>query len=131
LRQSVAGLIGGAWAAAKRQKRAFWRELSCVVIRAERWTSMAQDGARDAAKSARRVASSGPVAKRPRARAEKQRSTDQPKQTKAPARSEVMRLANEVDRLAAQLEQSQARLVDLEGKVDIDPPTELFEPPQF
>jgi diguanylate cyclase (GGDEF)-like protein len=92
---------------------------------------MTQDGARDAAKSARRVASSRPTAKRPRARAEKERSADQPKQAKAPSRSEAMRLAIEVDRLAAQLEQSRARIVDLEAKVDIDPLTELLNRRSF
>ena len=37
-----------------------------------------------------------------------------------------MRLAAEVERLAAQLEQSRARISDLEAKVDIDPLTELL-----
>jgi len=37
-----------------------------------------------------------------------------------------MRLAAEVERLAAQLKQSRARVVDLEAKIDIDPLTELL-----
>lgn len=37
-----------------------------------------------------------------------------------------MRLAAEVERLAAQLRQSRARIVDLEAKIDIDPLTELL-----
>ncbi len=37
-----------------------------------------------------------------------------------------MRLAAEVERLAAQLEQSRARIVDLETKIDVDPLTELL-----
>jgi PleD family two-component response regulator len=42
-----------------------------------------------------------------------------------------MRLASEVNRLAAQLEQSRARVVDLEGKVDIDPLSELLNRRSF
>jgi len=37
-----------------------------------------------------------------------------------------MRLAAEVERLAAELEQSRARIIDLEAKVDIDPLTEVL-----
>ena len=37
-----------------------------------------------------------------------------------------MRLAAEVERLAAQLEQSRARIADLEAKIDIDPLTGLL-----
>jgi diguanylate cyclase (GGDEF)-like protein len=85
---------------------------------------MTQDGAANAAKSVRRTASSRPVAKRPRARAEKARSADRLRPAKAPSRSEAMRLAIEVDRLTVQLERSRARIVDLEAKVDIDPLTE-------
>jgi diguanylate cyclase (GGDEF)-like protein len=92
---------------------------------------MTQDGAGNAAKSARGVASSRPVAKRAGARAAKERSTGQPEQVKAPSRSEAMRLATEVDRLAAQLEQSRARIADLEAKVDIDPLTELLNRRSF
>jgi len=48
---------------------------------------------------------------------------------KAPARarsrSTVMRLAAEVDALAAELEASRARIVELEARVDIDPLTEI------
>lgn len=47
------------------------------------------------------------------------------KATKAPQRSLAMQLAAEVDRLAAELEQSRARVHDLEARVDIDPLTEL------
>jgi diguanylate cyclase (GGDEF)-like protein len=38
----------------------------------------------------------------------------------------AMRLAAEVERLSAQLEQSRARIVDLEAKIDVDPLTELL-----
>lgn len=43
-----------------------------------------------------------------------------------PARSAVMRLAAEVDALAAQLKDSRARIQDLETLVDIDPLTETL-----
>src|SRR5215469_6573247 len=45
--------------------------------------------------------------------------------TKAPSRAMVMRLAAEVDALAAELEASRARIVELEAHVDIDPLTEI------
>ena len=43
-----------------------------------------------------------------------------------PSRSTVMRLAAEVDALAAQLEDSRARIFDLEARVDVDPLTETL-----
>ena len=52
-------------------------------------------------------------------------STD-PSKRKRPARSASMQLAAEVERLAAELERSRARIVDLEAKVDIDPLTDLL-----
>lgn len=45
---------------------------------------------------------------------------------KARSRSAAMRLAAEVERLEAQLEQSRARIADLEAKIDVDPLTELL-----
>jgi diguanylate cyclase (GGDEF)-like protein len=72
-----------------------------------------------------RKAVSRSVKKRPRAHPDKQ-TADAPRQQKTPSRSEAMQLAQEVDRLAAQLEQSRARITDLEAKVDIDPLTELL-----
>ena len=79
----------------------------------------------------RKGVSAGRAAKRPRARPDEQRAGDQPRQTKTPSRSKAMRLAEEVDRLAAQLEQSRARITDLEAKVDIDPLTELLNRRSF
>jgi diguanylate cyclase (GGDEF)-like protein len=73
-----------------------------------------------------RKAVSAPAAKRARARPDKQSAADQPRPAKAPSRSEAMRLAQEVELLARQLEQSRARITDLEAKVDIDPLTELL-----
>ena len=44
---------------------------------------------------------------------------------RAQSRSTVMRLAAEVDALAAELEASRARIVELEARIDIDPLTEI------
>jgi diguanylate cyclase (GGDEF)-like protein len=92
---------------------------------------MKQGVARASAKPARKDASSRPAAKDARPRADKQRTLDQPKPAKAPSRSKAMRLATEVDRLAAQLELSRARIVDLEAKVDLDPLTGLLNRRSF
>ena len=46
------------------------------------------------------------------------------KRAKAPARVAAMRLAAEVDALAAELEASRARIAELEARVDIDPLTD-------
>src|SRR6202167_5876101 len=45
---------------------------------------------------------------------------------KAPARAVAMRLAAEVERLAAELSASRARIADLESRVDVDPLTETL-----
>jgi diguanylate cyclase (GGDEF)-like protein len=47
------------------------------------------------------------------------------RRAKAPSRAIVMRLAAEVDALAAELEASRARIVELEARIDIDPLTEI------
>jgi diguanylate cyclase (GGDEF)-like protein len=62
------------------------------------------------APTGRRVGSSEPKAPKP----------------KMPSRATAMRLAAEVDALAAQLEASRARIVDLEARVNIDPLTETL-----
>jgi diguanylate cyclase (GGDEF)-like protein len=61
-----------------------------------------------------------------RTRAPARGEADEPKQSRAPARSAAMRLAAEVDALAAQLKASQARIADLEARVDIDPLTDVL-----
>jgi diguanylate cyclase (GGDEF)-like protein len=61
-----------------------------------------------------------------RARPDQKPIVGEPKADKARQRSPAMRLASEVERLAGQLEQSRARIADLEARVDIDPLTELF-----
>jgi diguanylate cyclase (GGDEF)-like protein len=63
--------------------------------------------------------------KRLRARSDKHSGSDAPKAAKAPSRSVAMRLAAEVERLAAKLARSRARITDLEARVDVDPLTEL------
>jgi diguanylate cyclase (GGDEF)-like protein len=63
---------------------------------------------------------------RPQLRAEQQDRADAGKPAKAPSRSAAMRLAAELERLEAQLEQSRARIADLEAKIDVDPLTELL-----
>jgi diguanylate cyclase (GGDEF)-like protein len=66
----------------------------------------------------------------PRAQEHVQEHAEEPaepgKPAKARARSTAMRLAAEVERLAAQLEQSRSRIADLEAKIDVDTLTELL-----
>jgi diguanylate cyclase (GGDEF)-like protein len=47
------------------------------------------------------------------------------KPVKAPARAVAVRLAAEVERLAAELTASRARIADLESRIDVDPLTEI------
>ena len=49
-----------------------------------------------------------------------------PPPPRLPSRSNFMQLAAEVDKLAAQLEASRARIADLEARVDIDPLTDVL-----
>jgi len=49
-----------------------------------------------------------------------------PKSSRPPSRSSVMRLAAEVDKLAAALEASRAHIADLEARVDVDPLTDVL-----
>jgi diguanylate cyclase (GGDEF)-like protein len=49
-----------------------------------------------------------------------------PKRSRAPSRAVVMRLAAEVDALAAQLAASRARISELEARIDVDPLTDLL-----
>lgn len=59
-------------------------------------------------------------------RGAEERSAGEAKPAKPRSRATAIRLAAEVARLAAQLEQSRARISDLEAKVEIDPLTELL-----
>ena len=49
-----------------------------------------------------------------------------PKSPRAPSRASFMRLASEVEALAAQLKSSHERIADLEARVDIDPLTDVL-----
>ena len=81
---------------------------------------------RKAAKSARKPDAIGrPQVKSRRASAAKLLA-DIPKAARPPSRSSVMRLAAEVDALAAQLKESRARIVDLETRIDVDPLTDML-----
>jgi diguanylate cyclase (GGDEF)-like protein len=72
------------------------------------------------------TASRRPRPKLPRAQTGKRDGADEPKLPRKPSRSVVMRLAAEVDALAAKLEASRARITDLEARVDIDPLTDTL-----
>jgi diguanylate cyclase (GGDEF)-like protein len=56
----------------------------------------------------------------------KHANAEPPKASRAPSRVIVMRLAAEVDALAAQLQDSRARILDLEARVDVDPLTDVL-----
>ncbi len=82
---------------------------------------------RSAARSQRKaIALRLRLVRRPHAQADQQHRTDEMKPAKPRSRSAAMRLAAEVERLATQLEQSRARIVELEAKIDVDPLTELL-----
>ena len=79
---------------------------------------------RKAAKTERANISRRPQSKAIRATPDK---NSEPQKRKQPlSRSIVMRLAAEVDALAAQLKDSRARIQDLESRVDIDPLTDTL-----
>jgi len=67
-----------------------------------------------------------PQPKPHRSRAASREDTHQPKLSRPPSRAVVMRLAAEVDALAAELKISRARISDLEARVDIDPLTDIL-----
>jgi diguanylate cyclase (GGDEF)-like protein len=58
-------------------------------------------------------------------RSDKQRRTNEPKPAKTRSHSTATLLTAEVARLSAELEQSRARIADLEARIDIDPLTGL------
>ncbi len=63
---------------------------------------------------------------RPKPRRAETDEAPEPKSSRAPSRSSFMRLAAEVDALAAQLKTSRERIADLEARVDIDPLTDVL-----
>jgi diguanylate cyclase (GGDEF)-like protein len=82
---------------------------------------------RKAAKSERKPQTSRrPQPKSSRAPTGKHAGAEAAKASRAPSHAIVMRLAAEVDALAAQLQDSRARILDLEARVDIDPLTDVL-----
>jgi len=82
---------------------------------------------RKAAKPERKAnATRRPQPKSLRAPADKPVRNDAQKPPRPPSRAIGMRLAAEVDALAAQLEDSRARILDLEARVDVDPLTDTL-----
>jgi diguanylate cyclase (GGDEF)-like protein len=63
---------------------------------------------------------------KPRHAPDRYEDAEQPRPSKAPSRSAAMRLAAEVDALAAQLESYRSRIAELEARIDIDPLTDVF-----
>ena len=78
-----------------------------------------------AAKSERKP-SRRPQPKSSRAPSGKRAVAETAKASRLPSRAVVMRLAAEVDALAAQLQDSRARILDLEARVDVDPLTDVL-----
>jgi diguanylate cyclase (GGDEF)-like protein len=64
--------------------------------------------------------------KSPRQQTGKRANAETVKTSRLPSRAVVMRLAAEVDALAAQLQDSRARILDLEARVDVDPLTDVL-----
>ena len=79
-----------------------------------------------APKSARPPSPSLRPASKPRRAPDRYEDAEHPGPTKAPARSSAMRLAAEVDALAAQLESYRSGIAELEARIDIDPLTDVF-----
>ena len=63
---------------------------------------------------------------RPKSRRAETDEPGEPKSPRAPSRSSFMRLAAEVEALAAQLKTSRERIADLEAHVDVDPLTDVL-----
>jgi len=82
---------------------------------------------RKAAKSERKPHTSRrPQPKSSRSQLRKHAAAEAAKASRPPTRAVVMRLAAEVDALAAQLQDSRARILDLEARVDVDPLTDVL-----
>jgi len=80
---------------------------------------------RRAAKSERKP-SRRPQPKSFRLQTGKRAGAEAAKTSRPPSRAVVMRLAAEVDALATQLQDSRARILDLEARVDVDPLTDVL-----
>jgi diguanylate cyclase (GGDEF)-like protein len=84
-------------------------------------TSMKRKAAKSERKPSRR-----PQPKSSRPPTGKHAGAEAAKASRLPSRAVVMRLAAEVDALAAQLQDSRARILDLEARVDVDPLTDVL-----
>ncbi len=67
-----------------------------------------------------------PQPKRLSGHSQKHAGVDEPKTSKPRSRAVAMRLAAEVERLAAELQASRAHITELEARVDVDPLTETL-----
>jgi hypothetical protein len=79
-----------------------------------------------AVKSGRKPAAPRLRLKSHRAQTVRRGELDEPKLSRPRSRTAALQLAAEVDALAAQLEASRARIIDLEARVDIDPLTDIL-----
>jgi diguanylate cyclase (GGDEF)-like protein len=79
-----------------------------------------------AVKSGRKPAAPRSRLKSHRAQTVRRGELDEPKLSRPRSRTAALQLAAEVDALAAQLEASRARIIDLEARVDIDPLTDIL-----
>ena len=84
---------------------------------------MKQKSARRPAKA---VALHPPRLTQPRERTPREQSPEEPKAAKPRSRAAAMQLAAEVERLAAELQASHARITELEARIDVDPLTETL-----
>ena len=84
---------------------------------------MKQKSARRPAKA---VALHPPRLTQPRERTPREQSPEEPKAAKPRSRAVAMQLAAEVERLAAELQASHARITELEARIDVDPLTETL-----
>src|ERR1700724_923298 len=89
------------------------------------FTSMKRRPAKSERRSERKP-SRRPQPKSSRAPSGKHAGAEAAKASRPPSRAVVMRLAAEVDALAAQLQDSRARILDLEARVDVDPLTDVL-----
>jgi diguanylate cyclase (GGDEF)-like protein len=94
-----------------------------VVVRFAGGAAMKRGTARPARKP---IASGRSRSKLRHGRSGEGAGRDERKPSKAPTRAVMMRLAAEVDALAAQLETSRLRIADLEARIDIDPLTDTL-----
>jgi diguanylate cyclase (GGDEF)-like protein len=75
---------------------------------------------------AKLLASRPPQPGRPRGQRQKAGGLDEPQARKRPSRAVAVRLAAEVERLAAELAASRLRITELEARIDVDPLTETL-----